>query len=100
MGPGKYVHLPTEIEAMQVTAANLNEAAEWCGGEQDTRRGCVLVPTIDGERPAWPGWWIIRRGIPGEVYPVTADVFSSSYQAADHTAAVTLGIARMSGRTP
>lgn len=56
---------------------------QWCGG---SIRGVVLPPedrvlqiqTLEGEREARVGDWIIRS-IKGEFYPCKADIFAESY---------------------
>ena len=99
MEAGKYRHRPVVNEAMQLTAANGREVAEWCGGEWDPcgPSSRVLVPTMRGQKPAYINDWVIRRGDPPEYYPVRPDVFVSSYEPADASVppAVAAGIARI-----
>lgn len=108
MEAGTYWHLPVKVQAMQVTAGNLADVADWCGGEIGKPEGgnqCIWVPTIGGQRPAWLGWWIVMRGLPPEFYPLRPDVFPQSYTDTPADAsvppAVAAGIARiaqLSGR--
>jgi hypothetical protein len=94
---------PVEIEARQVTAANLAEIAEWCGGLStadmtwDYDAGCykhptegfvhgaqyldqgVVIRTLEGDMFGRLDDWIIR-GVQGEFYPCKPDIFDATYE--------------------
>lgn len=78
---------PVEIEAMQLTASNVNEVARWCGGgaiEEVSPRDhtdvyvALDIPTLEGVMRANCGDWVIR-GVQGEFYPCKPDIFAATY---------------------
>ena len=73
---------------MQLDASNGREIADWCGGEYQVDRGeyRVIVPTMHGQIPAYPGEWIIRGIV--DFYPMPADQFAASFDPADPVEAV------------
>lgn len=77
-----YRHLPTKVQAAQITRDNIHALAEICGGRVTGNSAEVrlMVPTPQGERPGNPdaGDWLIR-GVVGEWYPVLDVVFRNCY---------------------
>lgn len=78
---GRYRKKPVEIEAVQFVAGTDPGIAgvryyshTVVGGE------CCYVNTPEGKMRAKPGDWIIR-GIKGELYPCSPDVFAATYEA-------------------
>lgn len=39
----------------------------------------LVIPTLEGEMQAPPGWWIIQ-GVAGEFYPCEPAIFESTYE--------------------
>lgn len=72
---------PVEVEAMQVTATNCGEVAEWCGGIAFPSHG-VMIHTLEGVMRAEVGDWVIR-GVEGEHYPCKPGIFAATYEAVD-----------------
>lgn len=75
---------PVVIEAVKLTAENIHDVAEWCGGGfhltmYDT--AYLTVSTLEGIMRADMGAWIIR-GVNGEFYRCAADIFAKTYEAA------------------
>lgn len=79
-GAGVARHRLYEVPYMEVTADNLCEVAEWCGGELDdeTTPTCVLVPTIDGQMPAFPGWCVVKGQV--DFYPRSPALFAAGFE--------------------
>jgi hypothetical protein len=90
MKPGKYVKNPFYVEAVQVTADNLDEVARWCSGEiiksllpkvdrapDDTEAvECVKVPVLRPANDRWTkafvGDWVVKAGAGFKVYAAKA----------------------------
>lgn len=81
---------PVEIEAIQWTGDNLDEAVSFCAGnasyELMARGNAELVISTleDGEdrvakHVGSRGDWIIR-GVQGEFYPCKPDIFEATYE--------------------
>lgn len=94
VSPAKYVRKPFAVEAVEVTDANIEDVAQWCGGEiriSDGRPGKngptgqqkfikvqVKRPLNDRQTRAYPGDWILSAGTGFKVY--TAKAFSGSFE--------------------
>ena len=73
---------PVTVEAVQLTQANADDVAQWCGGRiVYTHRVAFEIPTLEGVMEAQEGDWIIR-GVQGEFYPCKPDIFAQSYELA------------------
>lgn len=74
----------TEKQAVQVTTDNLQDIAQWSGGYEgtDPDNPRVLIKTLEGTMEARPGWWVIR-GLAGEFYPCSDEIFEQSYEVVD-----------------
>ncbi|HEU4856033.1 MAG TPA: hypothetical protein VFS86_01890 [Rhodanobacteraceae bacterium] len=77
----RYRKKPVEIEAVQFVAGidpDIDGVRYYphavVGGE------CCYVNTPEGKMRAKPGDWIIR-GVKGELYPCSAEVFAITYEA-------------------
>ena len=83
--PQRFTKCPITIEAIQLTQANSNDLAEWCGGRiVYTHRAAFEIHTLEGVMEAREGDWIIR-GVQGEFYPCKPDIFEATYRpAAEH----------------
>ena len=74
---------PLIIEAVQLTEENREE---WLAlldthrvwSKEDGSLDYAIVPTLDGDRRATPGDWIIRNS--GEIYPCREDIFRLTYE--------------------
>lgn len=94
--PAKFRKKPVVIEAMQVTFANRDEAAEWCAGKVEASApsgavyapGFVAIETLEGTMWADGGDWIIK-GVAGEFYPCKPDIFAATYEPVADSGAVT-----------
>lgn len=80
----KYVRKPFYVEAVQVTQANLVEAADWCGGrivQEEPKLGNdgtvvepwhivvpVRHPLNKAQTLAYPGHWILKANGGFKVY--------------------------------
>lgn len=79
----KYLRKPFEVEAVQVTAANIDEVAQWCKGEvkeQNTNKYIkVEVARTINERQtmAFISDWILFAGTGYKVY--TAKAFARHF---------------------
>ena len=84
--PQRFTKRPVTIEAIQLTQANADDVAAWCGGRIEyTHRVAFKIPTLEGEMEAQEGDWIIC-GVHGEFYHCKPDIFEATYQpAAEHT---------------
>jgi hypothetical protein len=79
---------PVVIEARQFDGS-VNSAVElrdWIGDQCFTldQLGtpfALVIRTLEGDHRADAGDWIIR-GVKGEFYPIKADIFASTYEAA------------------
>lgn len=88
---GKFRKRPVVIEAMQLTDDNAAELAEWSGGREASiwqptnppvLKARLVIPTMEGDRLAVPGDWIIK-GVKGEFYPCKPDIFAATYEPAE-----------------
>lgn len=74
MNADRFVRRPVEVEAMQVTAGNLSEIADWCGGVAGSKFGMTpsMLPAdgrpgfrpaviVPGARSATIGVWVVKR---------------------------------------
>ena len=82
--PAKYRKKPVVIEAMQLTADNVHEAAAWSGADLGYTFGAPApdaldIHTLEGTMAAHLGDWIIR-GVQGEFYPCKPDIFAATYE--------------------
>ena len=108
MGAGKYRKRPIIAECMQLADGEVpwhehmgtaEQVAEWCGGDVETRNGekRVIIPTMHGQIPAYPGEWVIRGIV--DFYPMKRDQFPKAYdRVADDTPAaadVAAGVHRL-----
>ena len=93
----KYRKRPIEAEAVQVTAENAAEIAEWITANLDEMHGAnayqryffgkaqtmvVEIPTLHGLAEAVETDWVVR-GPKGDFWPVRNDIFGESYEDAD-----------------
>lgn len=88
--PTKYVRKAFAVEAVEVTRDNVEEVAEWCGGEVKTSPGKggrrqqqfvkvpVKNPLNDRQTRAYPGDWVLSAGAGFKVY--TQKAFSASFE--------------------
>ncbi len=81
--PIKYVRKPFEVDAVQVTAENLEELAEWCQGtlEEDNRpyiRVRVARPLNERQTKAYAGDWVLYAGTGFKVY--TSKAFHRTFE--------------------
>lgn len=73
----KFRKRPVVIEAKQLTQANAQEIARWCGGFRQAAG--VSIPTLEGTmRADWCDW--IIEGVQGEFYPCKPDIFDATYE--------------------
>lgn len=84
MSVKKYRKKPFVVEAMQLTAGNLNAVAEWCGADIGYTFGArtpnVLdIHTPEGAMPAYIGDFIIK-GVHGEFYLCKPNFFAATYE--------------------
>ncbi|SER95375.1 hypothetical protein SAMN05216188_11861 [Lentzea xinjiangensis] len=103
MTPQTFRKKPVEIQARQLTAENVAEVAEWCGGlnvadlEWDYSQGAYYVPdgggyvfapfktpglvirTLEGDHFAELTSFVIC-GVKGEFYSCKADIFAATYE--------------------
>lgn len=70
----KFTRKPFEVDAVQVTAENIEEVAKWCQGEVITEDGqpCVKVRVLralnDRQTKAFVGDWVLYAGTGYKVY--------------------------------
>lgn len=78
------------VEAVQLSADNVNEVAEWCGGlqveevdydEGKTKHVGINIPTLEGNKRASEGDFVVK-GSRGDFYPVVAHVFTNTFDPA------------------
>jgi hypothetical protein len=83
-----YRKKPVVVEARELTKENVNEIAEWCGGDATSenvlngvgRNGLAMVIyTLEGAMIAREGDFIIK-GVAGEFYPCRSDIFQDTYE--------------------
>jgi hypothetical protein len=84
MQTSKFTRKPFEVDAVQVTAQNIDEVAKWCQGEVSTdtdgnKYVKVRVLRVLNERQtqAFIGDWVLYAGTGYKVY--TAKAFSKSF---------------------
>jgi hypothetical protein len=79
----RYVRKPFYIDAVQVTDANINDVAKWCGGEVRTADNSTFVkvrvhrPLNERQTQAFPGDWVLYAGTGFKVY--TPKAFNKSF---------------------
>lgn len=85
---------PVVIEAIRTPLAHeepsedlidLINKNEW-GADGDG----IVIPTLEGDRLASPGDWIIK-GVAGEYYPCKPDIFEATYVSADDASSMNFG---------
>ena len=70
----KFTRKPFEVDAVQVTAENIEEVAKWCQGELTTDDGqpCIKVRVLRALNPrqtmAFVGDWVLYAGTGYKVY--------------------------------
>lgn len=80
----KYTRKPFEVEAIQVTAENMDEVAQWCGGtvttEGDTKFIKVEIDRVLNERQtkAFIGDWVLKQNDSYKIY--TSKAFRKSFE--------------------
>lgn len=87
--PARFRHLPTEVTAMQFTAATRFSLREWLAAELGRDRfemtdTHLVIETAQGDsRDANLGCWVIKRRTRTgfEFYPVEHEVIADSYEA-------------------
>ena len=88
----KYVRKPFYIDAVQITALNLENVAKWVDGDvrTDDQGQYVKVrvhrPITDRQTKAYPGDWVLYAGTGYKVY--TPKAFANSFE--QHSTAITL----------
>lgn len=93
----KFRKKPVVVEARQLTPETAEGIGQWCGATKCTmgsydsylwgwglpiEERSMGIPTLEGERIASMGDWIIQ-GIQGEFYPCKPDIFEMTYEAAE-----------------
>lgn len=83
-GPHRYRHRPTEIEAMQFTAATRQSLEAWLVAELGREHfkmtpAHLIIETTQGDRDIHLGGWVIKRPLNNaigafEFYPVEDEV--------------------------
>jgi hypothetical protein len=89
--PQKFVRKPFVVEGYQVTPENVEELADWCGGEVKISEGrkpgqgsqkyikvAVKRPLNDRQTRAYPGDWVLSAGTGFKVY--TEKAFVGSFE--------------------
>lgn len=70
----KFTRKPFEVDAVQVTADNIEEVAKWCQGEVITEddQPCIKVRVLralnDRQTKAFVGDWVLYAGTGYKVY--------------------------------
>lgn len=70
----KFTRKPFEVDAVQVTAENIDEVAKWCQGEVTTEDGqpCIKVRVLralnERQTKAFVGDWVLYAGTGYKVY--------------------------------
>lgn len=89
----KYRKKPVVIEAVRYDGFNKGEVdafvgtsleceiydAGWQAGAMVPPIRTLIIPTLEGERIASPGDYIIK-GVAGEFYPCKPDIFEATYE--------------------
>lgn len=73
----KYKKKPVEIQAVLYGGDNKDEITAFCGGAADISGDALIVHTLEGDKTANAGDFIIR-GVKGEFYPCSADKFRAN----------------------
>lgn len=74
MQSAKFTRKPFEVDAVQVTAENIDEVAKWCQGEVITEDGqpCIKVRVLralnERQTKAFIGDWVLYAGTGYKVY--------------------------------
>jgi hypothetical protein len=88
--PAKFVRKPFVVEGVEVTSENIEEVAQWCGGEVRTTRGkygsrqqkylkvAVKNPLNERQTKAYYGDWVLSAGTGFKVY--TQKAFAASFE--------------------
>lgn len=76
-----YIHKPNPVTAVKVTAENLEEVADWCGGGAYPNNSApfITVPALIEFRHAFIGDYVVRDETTRKFYPMAADNFESRY---------------------
>jgi hypothetical protein len=88
----KYIRKPFEVDAVQVTADNMQEVADWCSGtivvekdKQDKLQQFIKVNAVnvtsDRQTQAFVGDWVLSNGNGYKVY--TNKAFSRTFDKRD-----------------
>lgn len=70
----KYTRKPFSIDAIRVTEENLEEVAQWCGGEIHKYNGKRFIkvdvnrPLTEKQTKAFAGDWVLKAGTGFKVY--------------------------------
>jgi len=85
----RYRKKPVEIEAVQFTAGNSVQVAQFIadgGGTfrtethpRDGAQDIFYIRTLEGEMRAVDGDWVVK-GVQGEFYPCKPDIFAATYE--------------------
>jgi hypothetical protein len=79
----RYRKKPVVVEAVQLTADNVGEVAEFVAdsdaGYDRRSETSVWIRTLEGEMRADTGDWVIR-GVAREVYPCKPHIFEATYE--------------------
>ena len=86
----KFRHKPTEVEAvpvrkiLQAAKRGIAESPAWLQKAYDSGKialaaDYLLITTLEGQVRAKVSDWLIR-GVQGELYPCSRDVFEASYE--------------------
>lgn len=75
---GLYRKRPVTIEAKRVSEDNLEELADWSGGNVALDGDGIAISTLEGTMRADLGDWIIR-GVHDEFYPCKDNIFKATY---------------------
>lgn len=82
---GRYTKKPVTIEAVRVTASNLEDIVRWTQGRAVVvslvGEAALEVATLEGTMYATVGSWVVK-GVKGEFYPVANDIFEATYEGA------------------
>lgn len=81
--PNKYIHLPTEIEAIKLTPETFKQVLEFLGAsniaEYSTDECSISLNSEEDNREVHNTDYIIK-GVLGKVYPCSREVFEVSYK--------------------
>lgn len=71
----RYTHIPLYVNAVQVTADNMETVAEWCGGTIQTDdqkklfiKVAAIRPLRDRQTQAYVGDWVLRTDVGLKTY--------------------------------